>query len=141
VAKDEMVLIAGSSSPLAGRKSVSVRELNGLDFIFFDRVFPSRRYIDAFLKQYGIKARVKLELDNIETIKSVVASGTGVSILPRSAVRDEENGISLHLLRISDAEFLRPIYLICSKSRKLNPVAKNFMEVFEAAKAAPAERP
>jgi DNA-binding transcriptional LysR family regulator len=140
VAKDEMVIIAGSSSPLAGRKSVSVKELNGLDFIFFDRVFPSRRHIDAFLKQYGIRARVKMELDNIETIKTAVASGTGVSILPRSAVREEENGISLHVLRISDAQFLRPIYLIYSRSRKLNPAAKNFMGVFDAAKKVPAGR-
>ena len=140
VAKDEMVLIAGSSSPLAGRKTVEVKELAGLDFIFFDRVFPSRRYIDAFLRKHGIKVRVKMELDNIETIKTAVASGAGVSILPRSAVREDENGISLHVLRIGDAQFLRPIYLIYNKARKLSPAARSFMGIFDAVKKIPAGR-
>ena len=63
VAKDEMVLIAGSSSPLAGRRNVRVRDLDGMEFIFFDKVFPSRRYIDEFLRSHKIKYRVKMELD------------------------------------------------------------------------------
>lgn len=140
VAKDEMVLIAGASSPLAGRKAVSVKEIDGLDFISFDRAFPSRRYIDAFLRGHGVKPRVKLELDNIDTIKAAVAAGAGVSILPRSAMRDDENGVTLHALRISDAQFLRPVYLIYSRSRKLNPAAKSFISVFEAAKKVPSGR-
>ncbi|HAT71761.1 MAG TPA: LysR family transcriptional regulator [Elusimicrobia bacterium] len=140
VAKDEMVLITGSSSPLVGRKTLGVKELDGLEFIFFDRVFPSRRYIDAFLRKHGVKVRVKMELDNIETIKTAVASGAGVSILPRSAVREDENGISLHVLRIGDAQFLRPIYLIYNKARKLSPAARNFMGIFDAVKKTAAGR-
>ncbi|HNW45251.1 MAG TPA: LysR family transcriptional regulator substrate-binding protein, partial [Elusimicrobiales bacterium] len=132
VAKDEMVLIAGNSSPLAGRKSVSVRELDGMDFISFDRVFPSRRYIDAFMRRYNVKHSVKMELDNIETIKTAVASGAGVSLLPLSAVRDDENGISLHALRISDAKFQRPIYLLHSRARKLSAPGLKFMAMFDA---------
>jgi DNA-binding transcriptional LysR family regulator len=140
VAKDEMVVVAGASSPLAGRKSVGVKELNGLDFIFFDRAFPSRRYIDAFLRRHGVKGRVRMELDNIETIKTAVASGAGVSILPRSSVRDDENGTSLHVLRLADAQFLRPIYLIHNRSRKLSPSAKAFMGIFDSAKKVAAGR-
>ncbi len=140
VAKDEMVLIAGASSPLAGRKSVNVGELAGQDFIFFDRAFPSRRYIDDFLKTHRVKPRVRMELDNIETIKTAVASGSGVSLLPRSAVRDDENGITLHVLKIADAQFLRPIYLIYNRSRKLNPAARGFLGIFEGQKKAAAGR-
>lgn len=140
VAKDEMVLITGNASPLAGRKTVSVKELEGLEFIFFDRVFPSRRYIDAFLRRHGVKPRIKMELDNIETIKTAVASGAGVSILPRSAVRDDENGITLHALKFSDAPFLRPIYLIHSRGRKLSPAAKGFMTIFDRPARVPAGR-
>jgi LysR family transcriptional regulator, transcriptional activator of the cysJI operon len=140
VARDEMALIAGSSSPLAGRKSVSVKDLEDMDFIFFDRAFPSRRYIDSFLKRYGVKPRVKMELDNIETIKTAVASGAGVSLLPRTSIREEESGVSLHALRISDAEFLRPIYLVYSRSRKLSAAALRFMGIFDGVKK-PAGRP
>lgn len=136
VARDEMALIAGSSSPLAGRKSVSVRDLESMDFIFFDRAFPSRRYIDTFLRRHGVKPRVKMELDNIETIKTAVASGAGVSLLPRTAIREEENGVTLHALKISDAEFLRPIYLVYSRNRRLSAAARGFLAIFDTAKKA-----
>ena len=134
VARDEMALIAGSGSPLAGRKSVSVRDLEAMDFIFFDRAFPSRRYIDSFLKRHGVKPKVKMELDNIETIKTAVASGAGVSLLPRTAIREDENGVTLHALKIADAEFLRPIYLVYSRGRKLPPAARDFLKIFETGK-------
>ena len=111
-----------------------------MEFIFFDKVFPSRRHIDDFLRSHNIKCRVKMELDNIETIKSAVASGAGVSLLPRSAVREDENGINLHVLRISDAKFMRPIYLIHSRTRKLPPAAQNFMGIFAAPKPPAAEK-
>ncbi len=136
VAKDEMVLIVGAASPMAARKSVSVKDLNGLDFIHFDRIFPSRHYIDAFLRRHGVKARVKMELDNLETIKSAVASGDGVSLVPLSSVRKDENGSTLRVLKISDAELLRPIYLIYSRGRKLSSSARNFMGIFDAPKKA-----
>lgn len=141
VASDEMVLLAGSASPLAGRKAIQVKELSGLEFIFFDKDFPSRRHIDAFLRQHGVKAKVKMELDNIDTIKTAVASGSGVSIIPRSAVRDDENGKSLHVLRFSDAQFLRPIYLIYARGRKQTPAINNFMAIFESPKKTRAGRP
>ena len=131
VAKDEMVLIAGASSPFAGRETVKVKELCGLDFIHLDRVFPSRRYIDIFLRRHGVKVRVKRQLDNLETIKTAVASGEGVSLVPRSSVRDDEHGSSLYVLKISDAEFLRPIYLIYRRRRKISPSARNFIGIFD----------
>ena len=140
VAKDEMVLIVGAASPLADRKSVSVKELNGLDFIHFDRIFPSRHYIDAFLRRHSVKARVKMELDNLETIKTAVASGDGVSLVPRSSVRKDENGSTLRVLKISDAEFLRPIYLIYSRGRKLSLSARNFLGIFDGSKITAAGR-
>ena len=38
------------------------------------------------------------------------------------------------VLKLSDAEFLRPIYLIYSRGRKLSPSARNFMGIFDAFK-------
>ncbi len=134
VANDEMVLISGVNSPLAGRRSVSVKELSGLDFIHLDRIFPSRRHIDNFLRRHGVKPRVKMELDNLETIKSAVASGDGVSLIPSSSIREHEKGTTLHVHKISDAEFLRPIYLIYSRRRKLSAPARRFMGIFDGIK-------
>ena len=128
VAQDEMVVIAGSS-PLCAKKNVAIRDLDGLDFVFFDKAFPSRRYIDGFFRKHGIKGNVRMELDNVDTIKTMVSSGVGVSILPQSTVRNMEKDGKLHVFRFSDAKVSRPLYLLHSKNRKLSLSAKLFMEM------------
>ena len=140
IGEDEMVLVTGMSDKLARKRLVEVREVDGLDFIFFDKVFPSRKYVDDFFKKHSVKVRIKMELDNIETIKTAVSSGVGLSILPLSAVREEERENKLHIARFTDAEVSRPLYLIYNKSRRLPASAKVFLDILHASPrpAAPA---
>ncbi|HBB68291.1 MAG: hypothetical protein A2X28_05565 [Elusimicrobia bacterium GWA2_56_46] len=129
IGEDEMVLLTGMSDKLARKSSVAVRELDGRDFIFFDKAFPSRKYVDDLFKKHGVKVNIKMELDNIETIKTAVSSGAGISILPLSSVREAERDNKLHVARFTDAEVLRPLYLVYNKSRKLPSSAKAFLEI------------
>jgi DNA-binding transcriptional LysR family regulator len=128
---DEMVLLTGMSVKLAQKRAVGVREVAGLDFVSFDKVFPSRKYVDDFFKKHGVKVNIKMELDNIETIKTAVSAGVGVSVLPLSAVRESERDNNLHVARFTDAEASRPLYLIYNKSRKLPASAKAFLGVLD----------
>ncbi|OGS07908.1 MAG: hypothetical protein A2270_02550 [Elusimicrobia bacterium RIFOXYA12_FULL_51_18] len=129
IGEDEMVLLTGMGDKLAQKRSVAVREVAGRDFIFFDKVVPSRKYVDIFLKEHGVKVNIKMELDNIETIKTAVSSGVGLSILPLSAIREDERESKLHIVRFTDAEVSRALYLIYNKSRKLPASAKAFLEI------------
>ena len=129
VAEEEMVVVTGMGDKFADKKILAVRDLDGSDFISFDKVFPSRKYVDDFFKRHGIKVNIKMELDNIETIKTAVASGVGLSMLPHSAIRDDEKAGRLHAVRFSDAEVSRPVYLIYNKSRQLPPAARAFIEI------------
>jgi DNA-binding transcriptional LysR family regulator len=129
VAQEDMVVIAGSGSPLSGKKSVALRELDGMDFIFFDKTFPSRRHIDNFFRKHSIKGNIHMELDNVDTIKTAVSSGAGISILPESTVREGEKGGKLHILTFSDAKVSRPLYLIHRKKKKFGPSSKFFLEM------------
>ena len=131
VAQDEMVVIAGAGSPLCAKKNIGLQDLNGLDFVFFDKSFPSRRYIDDFLKKNGISGNVRMELDNVDTIKTMVASGAGISILPASTVRETVKNGHLRVFRFSDAKVSRPLYLIYDTKRKLSSSAKLFKEMLE----------
>lgn len=131
IGEDEMVLLTSMSDKLARKRAVGVRELDGLDFIVFDKVFPSRKYVDDFFRKHSVKVRIKMELDNIETIKTAVSSGAGLSILPLSSVREDERDSKLHLARFTDTEVFRPLYLVYSKSRKLPASAKAFLEILQ----------
>lgn len=129
VAEEEMVAVTSAGDKLAHRKTLAVRELDGLDFISFDKVFPSRKCVDDFFKKHGVKVNIKMELDNIETIKTAVMSGMGLSILPLSTIMEDEKAGRLHAARFSDAKVSRPVYLLYNRSRQLPPAAKAFIGI------------
>src|SRR5215471_6272677 len=65
--EDELCLVVAPDHPLAAKKTVSLRELDSVSFVAFDRDIPTRRFVDRALRG---KAQVSyvMELDNIETI-------------------------------------------------------------------------
>ncbi len=68
--------------------------------------------------------------------RAAVAAGAGVSIVPRSSVRDGEDGAGLHMLRLSGAGLHRQIYLVYNKARKMGPAGRNFLAIFAGARKA-----
>ncbi|HOW89658.1 MAG TPA: LysR family transcriptional regulator [Elusimicrobiales bacterium] len=130
IGEEEMVLLTGMSDKLADKRCVSMSEVAGRDFIFFTKAVPSRKYIDGLLKSRGVKVNLKMELDNVETIKTAVSSGVGLAILPSSVVREHERESKLHIVRFSDAEVSRPLYLMYNRSRRLSVPAKAFLDMF-----------
>ena len=75
--------------PLASRKRIPLSALQGEKFIAFEPDLPTRREIDRKLRSEGVKVKLVLEFDNIETVKRAVEIENGVSIVPAAAIRDE----------------------------------------------------
>ena len=86
---ERMVVVCPPSHPLASHEAVTAEQLQGMDFVGFDRDLSIRKEIDRHLRQRSVNIRVVMEFDNIETIKQAVQIGAGVSILPEPTVRDE----------------------------------------------------
>lgn len=73
-------LIVPPDHRLAARDCVSIRDIDGEDFVLFDAP-QSREYFHARFAQHGIKPRIAYRSASIETVRSYVANGLGVSIL------------------------------------------------------------
>ena len=75
--------------PLAGLKSVSIRQLGAESFVAHNVVSPYRlKVLDAF-KHHKTPLNMDVEMPTIETIKRFVAAGNGVALVPRLAVEPE----------------------------------------------------
>lgn len=129
IREDKMVLLTGMSDKLARKGAIAVREIEGRDFISFEKVSPSRKCVDDFFRKHAVKVNIKMGLDDIETIKTAVSSGAGLAILPLSAVREAEREKELHIVRFTDAQPTRSIYLIYNRSRKMSASAKAFLDI------------
>jgi LysR family transcriptional regulator, transcriptional activator of the cysJI operon len=126
---DKLVIICNPGHRLAGRRRVSVKKLEGEDFIAFERDIPTRKTIDQILKQNRVSVNYVMEFDNIETIKRSVEVGIGVSILPETAVANEVRNGLLVALNFTEGTFTRPIGIIHRKGKVFTPAAGEFIKL------------
>jgi DNA-binding transcriptional LysR family regulator len=81
--------VVPSSHKLAKRKKVRLREVSGQDFVMYERTYAPGFHdlIFGMLRDAGIVPNVCQTAGEMPTLISLVASGTGISILPISTVK------------------------------------------------------
>jgi DNA-binding transcriptional LysR family regulator len=91
----------------------------------------SRRAMDRIFREHGIRVRVVMEFDNIETIKRSVEIGAGVSIVPLLSVQKEVQSGALVQVHFTDKSFYRPLGIIIRNKQSLSPAARKFIELMQ----------
>ncbi|MCI0339280.1 MAG: LysR family transcriptional regulator [Acidobacteria bacterium] len=131
---DKLVIVCNPDHPLAHRRRVSVKKLEGEDFIAFERDIPTRKTIDRILKQNRVSVNYVMEFDNIETIKRSVEVGIGISILPETALENEISSRVLVALNFTEGIFTRPIGIIHRKGKVFTPAIREFINLLISSK-------
>ena len=129
---DRLVLICPPSHPLASRKKVRAAELNGQDFVLFERDIPTRRATDKIFRAHNVTVRRVAEFDNIETIKRAVEVGFGLGIVPRPSVLDEQKSGQLAVAQLAEPEWARTVGVIYRADRTLGTAARKFIELLKS---------
>ncbi|MBA3441489.1 MAG: LysR family transcriptional regulator [Pyrinomonadaceae bacterium] len=86
---DELFAIGSRHHPLAKQRVVSAFMLAGERLILGERGGNTRRLIDQFFAEAGVRPKVIMELNRLAAIKRMVEAGLGVGIVPTKSVRDE----------------------------------------------------
>lgn len=128
---DRLALICPPQHALAARKKVKAADLNGQDFVLFERDIPTRRATDRIFKAHGVSVRRVAEFDNIETIKRAVEVGFGLAIVPRPSVLDEQKSGQLAVVALAEAEWTRSVGIIHRSDRTLSIAARKFIELLK----------
>jgi DNA-binding transcriptional LysR family regulator len=126
---DRLVLICPPAHAFAKRKKLSAADLQGQDFVLFERDIPTRRATDRILRSHGVSVQRVAEFDNIETIKRAVEVGLGVAIVPRPSVLDEQRTGQLAVLPLAEPEWKRSVGVIYRSDRTLGTAAQKFIEL------------
>jgi DNA-binding transcriptional LysR family regulator len=126
--EDRLVLICDPAHPLAKQRSVSIRKLEGQNFVGFEKDIPTHKAIERILQRHSIRVQYVAEVDNIEVIKRIVEVGTGISIAPEPAVRPEVRNKSLIAIPFNDETFVRQLGIIHKEGRHFSPAAEKFIE-------------
>lgn len=89
LSKDQLVAVASPRHPLASQRVVSAFALAGEKLILGERGGNTRRLIDEFFAEAGLKPKVAMELSRQAAIKNMVMSDMGVGIVPFSTARED----------------------------------------------------
>jgi DNA-binding transcriptional LysR family regulator len=128
---NRLVLIAPPDHKFAGRKKVKVTDLNGEDFVHFERDVPTRKAMDKIFKSHNVEVKKVAEFDNIETIKRAVEVGFGLAIVPEPAVSEAKKAGSLAVIQLAEKYWTRSVGVIYRSDRDLSLAAKKFVALLE----------
>ena len=93
-------LVALIPEALASKTAaMGAAELARLPLILYDAGGGTRQIMDAWFRRLWVVPTPIMELDNVEAIKVLVASGLGASIVPALAVKDRLRGAVVRPLR------------------------------------------
>ena len=126
---EEIVLVTPCRHPLADKR-VQAEEMGSAPLILFPRHTGFREYVDRALAEAGVRARVKMESDSAEAIKSFVEVGLGVAFLPAAAVEREIEAGTLACAWIEGLPPLRrKTTMIYRRARYLHAGARAFFSL------------
>ena len=86
VLKEEMVAVMAPGHPLAKQRTVDPQTLARFPLILYERGSNSRRLQDGVFAELGAGLKVAMETENVEIIKSMVAAGLGITLIPYAAI-------------------------------------------------------
>jgi len=127
---DPFGVVCGPDDPLVRRGGpVSWEDLAARDFIAngLCRLITDARFAP-------ILEAALLSVPNTASLLALVRGGVGLTLLPRRAVPEEDNGLAYLPLAQSDAR--RRLYLFSQPRRLLQPAARAFLQVLDAEVAA-----
>jgi DNA-binding transcriptional LysR family regulator len=128
VIHEELLLVTAAGHRLTSGKPISPDALVRQPFILFERDSNTRRVIDEFFVRAQIKPRVVAETENVEIIKSMVASGLGVSIVPFQSVAREIRGGTLRVARIQGQTLVRETGWVHLRSDRVPRMVREMMD-------------
>jgi DNA-binding transcriptional LysR family regulator len=128
---DRMSLVCAKGHPLGSVKTVRLKDAVKYGMILPELGTETRRAIDEACQKIKHKPNIIMQVAYIETIKSLVKAGLGISILPEKAVEAEVKSAELVIVRTSDIQISRDLGLVYLKDKFLSRPATEFINFFD----------
>ena len=136
---EELVVVLPGDHPLAARGTLRMAELAGEHFISYREGARLRELLTIAARHAGFEPQIKLESNESERIKRLVARDMGVAILPRSDA--ERPGTDLAMAALTEPALRRDITLAWRDGRRLAPAAAEFLALSKELFTAPEGEP
>jgi DNA-binding transcriptional LysR family regulator len=130
VFRDRMLAAFSPKHPLAGRKTITLRDLQEFPFALTEPSFGLRQQVDRTFARHGFEPVTFCVTNSVALVKEVAGIGKHCTLLPRFAIEPELARGSLKAATVREFADEPLVFCICSRSdRSLSPAAKVFMDI------------
>jgi LysR family transcriptional regulator, low CO2-responsive transcriptional regulator len=123
---NELLVVAPADAVIDDRSQLPISGLAGHSFILREPGSGTRRQIDRFLDERGIRLDVKLSMGSNEAIRELVAGGMGWSILSRHALPVDPADAGVRIVDVEGFPLRGRWYVVFSRQRALSLPARAF---------------
>lgn len=127
VASEELVAALPPSHRLAGRRRIELTDLADEQFISFSEGAALRKLLIDAGAEAGFRPRITVESNEIPRLRTMVARGLGVALLPRSAALAP--GPEVRAVSFKGEPFAWDVRLAWRSDRHLDPPAVAFLDL------------
>ncbi len=128
--REPMRLVVGPRHPLAGRRSLPMRALDGQELVLLTREFAARQYLDQLFGEQAIAPRIMLEMNTMEPILATVQHSRLASIVAVGALHPDTG---LRAIRLASPEPVRDVALLWRRHDTRTRAARRFAELVREA--------
>lgn len=109
---EPMLLALPADHPWAGRDSIALGELKGEKLLMLEDGHCLREQAMGFCFAAGIGEDSHFQATSLETLRNMVAAGSGLTLIPRLAVSRHNGELGVKYLSVTDPEPSRNIALL-----------------------------
>jgi DNA-binding transcriptional LysR family regulator len=124
---DELVVIAPAGHALAGRRGLTLKNLESQPFVMREPASGSRWSLEKAARKAGAKLNVAMELGSNGAIKHAVESGLGLAVISRYACALEISSRRLVELDIKGFPIRRDWHIVHLRRRRLPASVQAFI--------------
>ncbi len=129
---DHLSVVFRTDHPMAVRRSVRWKELDGMPIITVRPGYGVRPLIDQAAARAGIRLNVAHEVTLMSTALWMTACGMGPSVMPDVYANYYSPDPSLAVRPLVSPKVPRDIYVLVKSGRSLSPAAQQFVQMLKA---------
>jgi DNA-binding transcriptional LysR family regulator len=134
VLREELLVVTTPTHPLARRRKVAARDLNGQPFVLFEVGSATRKVIDQFFATEKIEPTIVMDTENVEIIKAMVKTGMGIGIVPYQSVAREVRAGQFFCARVEGHELVRETGWVYARANRVPRMIHELLAAFDAVK-------
>jgi DNA-binding transcriptional LysR family regulator len=129
VLEDKLVIITAPDHPLAHKKNLKPKDLEGQNFIMHEKGSAPRRAIEELIRKNKISIGIPLELSSNRAIKRAVEERAGIALISMKVANEEISANRLKAVNLADPSMTRKFFLIHHKDKYISESLRLMMDM------------